>query len=100
MSLTQHIGYGRFQLQDLLPGEVFARFDGSLAKVCKEQPYRKPQACCNHPFLPDHFWVWIDWNTSNARKVFLHSTALAHAVTAEQARRIAGRILQRKEQSA
>ena len=34
MSLTQHLGYGRYHLEDFLPGELFARFDGSLALVC------------------------------------------------------------------
>lgn len=88
MSLTEHLGYGRFQLEDLLPGEEFARYNGTLAKVCEQQPYRELQRGCNQPFLPDHFWVWIDYGTSNARKTFLHRTALAHALTAEQARNI------------
>lgn len=55
MSLTQHIGYGRFCLEDLIPGEEFARFDGTPAKLCEQQPYREPQPICNHPYLPDHF---------------------------------------------
>lgn len=94
------IGYGRFQLQDLLHGEEYCRFDGSRAKVCDEQPFRDAHGCCNHPYLPEHVLVWIDWTTSNARKVLLRRTALAHAVTPEQARRIAARLRQRKQQSA
>jgi hypothetical protein len=102
MSLTQHIGYGRFYLEDLLPGEEFARFDGSLAKVCEQQPYRQPPPLpiCNHPYLPDLFWVWVDYGTSNARKTFLHQSALVHAVTPEQARAIEARLRKRKGQSA
>jgi radical SAM superfamily enzyme YgiQ (UPF0313 family) len=95
MSLTQHIGYGRFQLQDLLPGETFKRFDGTLAKVCNRQPYRTPSPFCNHPHLPDYFEVWTEHGTSNARKVFLHKTALVHAITPEQAREIAARLHER-----
>jgi len=97
MSLTTHIGYGQFQLQDLLPGEEFARFDASLAKVCDKQPYRDWQPICNHPYLPDHFEVWINFRTSNAQKVFLHKTALVHALTRDQAQSIALRIAKRKE---
>jgi hypothetical protein len=97
MSLTTHIGYGRFQLQDLLFGEEFARFDGSLAKLCEQQPYQQPSQLCNHPYLPDHFEVWVDYGTSNARKVFLHKTALVHALTAEQATTIQARLTKRKE---
>ena len=76
MSLTHHIGYGRYRLEDFLPGELFARYDGSLALVCEPQPFPPPT---------DHFQVWIDHGTSNARKVLLHRTALAYAVTEEQA---------------
>ncbi len=76
MSLTQHIGYGRFHLEDFLPGELFARFDGNLCMVCDPQP---------HPPPVDRIEVWLDFRTANARKEFLHRTALAHAVTEEQA---------------
>jgi hypothetical protein len=76
MSLTQHIGYGRYRLEDFLPGDLFARYDGSLALVCDPQPFPPP---------PDHIQVWVDHGTSNARKVMLHRTALAFAVTEEQA---------------
>lgn len=74
--LTQHIGYGRFQLQDFSPGALFARFDGSLALVCDPQPT---------PPIRDRIQVWVDHGTSNARKEWLHKTALAHAVSEEQA---------------
>lgn len=74
--LTQHIGYGRFQLQNFLPGELFARFDGSLALVCDPQPAQAPK---------DRIAVWLDHGTSNARKVYLHRTAQAHAVSEAQA---------------
>jgi len=96
MSLTQHIGFGHFRLEDLLAGEEFARFDGSRAKVCPDQPYQQPQPICNHPYLPDHFQVWIDYGTSNAMKVLLHRTALVHALTVEQARAIEARRQERK----
>jgi hypothetical protein len=76
MSLTHHIGYGRYRLEDFLPGELFARYDGSLALVCELQPFPPPA---------DHIQVWVDHGTSNARKVMLHRTALAFAVTEEQA---------------
>ena len=76
MSLTQHLGYGRYHLEDFLPGELFARYDGSLALVCEPQPVPPPN---------DHIQVWIDRGTSNTRKVLLHRTALAYAVTEEQA---------------
>jgi hypothetical protein len=96
MSVTRHVGYGRFQLQDLLPGEHFARVDGTLAKVCEVQPYQQPSRACNHPYLPDHVLVWTGSGTFNAEKVLLHRTALVHAVTADHARRITARIKRRK----
>jgi hypothetical protein len=74
--LTQHIGYGRFQLQDFEPGELFARFDSSLALVCDPQP-KAP--------LSDRILVWVDHGTSNARREWLHRTALAYAVSEAQA---------------
>ncbi len=74
MSLTQNIGFGRFQLQDFLPGELFSRFDGSLARVCDPQPP-----------ITEHVQVWLDYGTSNARKELLHRTALAYAISEEQA---------------
>lgn len=76
MSLTRHIGYGRYRLEDFLPGERFARDDGSLALVCDPQPF---------PLSADQIQIWVDRGTSNARKVLLHRTALAYAVTEEQA---------------
>jgi hypothetical protein len=88
MSLTQLLGYGRFRLEQLLPGEEFARYDGSLARVCQCQPCR--------PFRPDQVLVWIDLSTSNATQVFLHKTALAYALSPEQARRIARRTAARQ----
>ena len=71
MSLTTHLGYGRYHLEDFLPGELFARYDGSLARVCDPQPSPPPA---------DRIQVWVDHGTSNARKVLLHRTALAYAV--------------------
>ena len=76
MSLTHHIGYGRYRLENFLPGELFARYDSSLGLVCDPQPSPPPA---------DHIQVWVDHCTSNARKVLLHCTALAYAVTEEQA---------------
>jgi len=76
MASTQHIGYGRFRLEDFLPGELFARFDGSLGMVCDPQPKPPPL---------DRILVWTDYNTANARKELLHCTALAFAVSEEQA---------------
>ncbi len=82
MSLTQHLGYGRFRLEDFLPGEEFARFDGGLARVCDPQPSPPPA---------DRVLVWIDVGTSNARKLLLHRTALAYALSAEHARTVESR---------
>ena len=76
MSLTHHIGYGRYHLEDFLPGELFARYDGSLGIVCDPQPVTAHT---------DHIQVWADHGTSNARRILLHRTALAYAVTEEQA---------------
>ena len=76
MSLTQHLGYGRYHLEDFFPGELFARYDGSLALVCDPQPSPPPA---------EHIHVWVDHGSSNARKAMLHRTALAYAVTEEQA---------------
>lgn len=74
--LTQHLGFGRFQLQQFLPGELFSRFDGSLGIVCDPQPLWVPQ---------ESIQVWVDHGTSNARKELLHRTALAYAISEEQA---------------
>jgi hypothetical protein len=74
VSLTTHIGYGPFHLQDFLPGEMFARFDGSLAKVCDPQPIGRP----------DHVHVWTSYDTSNAQRIWLHKTAQAYAISEEQ----------------
>jgi hypothetical protein len=73
---TQHLGFGRFQLQKFLPGELFARFDGSVGVVCDPQPVPTPR---------DRIQVWAGHGTSNARKELLHRTALAYAVSEEQA---------------
>jgi hypothetical protein len=79
--LTSHMGYGRFQLADFQPGECFARFDGTLAKVADPQPSGRP----------DHLLVWNNYETSNAERLWLHRTALAYAVSPEQARIVAQR---------
>ena len=81
MALTSHLGFGRFQLADFRPGEYFARFDGTLAKVIDPQP----------PGRPDHILVWNHHETSNAERLWLHRTALAYALTPEQARTVARR---------
>lgn len=75
MSLTTHIGYGPFALKDFLPGELFARFDSSLARICDPQPSGRP----------DHIRVWTDFGTSNAQRTWLHCTAQAYAISEEQA---------------
>ncbi len=75
MSLTTHIGYGPFQLQDFEPGEILARFDGSLAKVCDPQP----------PGRPDQVQIWNNFGSSNAERLWLHRTAIAYAVSEEAA---------------
>ena len=75
MSLTTHIGYGQFQLADFAPGDLFARFDSSLARVCDPQPFGRA----------DYVQVWLDFGTSNARKDWLHRTAQAFAISEEQA---------------
>ena len=87
MSLTTHLGYGPFQLGDLIAGELFARHDGSLAMVCDPQPVGRP----------DHIYVWSHYGTSNAERIWLHSTALAYAVSEEDAWTIERRRRQAKE---
>ena len=79
--VTSHLGSGSFQLADFQPGEFFNRFDGTLAKVADPQP----------PGRPDHLLVWNNHGTSNAERLWLHRTALAYAVSPEQARMIAQR---------
>ena len=66
-----------------------ARYDGSLAMVCDPQPVGRP----------DHIYVWINHGTSNAERVWLHRTALAYAVTEEQAWTIERRRRQAEEAS-
>lgn len=75
MSLTTHLGYGPFQVGDLLPGEMFARFDGALARVADPQPAGRP----------DHVQVWTSYGTVNAEQVWLHRTGRAYALSEEQA---------------
>jgi len=75
MSLTTHIGFGPFRLGDFLPGELFARFDGSLARVSDPQP----------PARVDHVEVWTSYGTVNAQRQWLHETAVAYAISEEQA---------------
>ena len=81
MALTTHLGFGRFKLADFQPGELFARFDGTLAKVADSQP----------PGRPDHILVWNNYETGHAERLWLHRTALAYAVSPEQARKVARR---------
>ena len=80
MNLTTHIGYGTFRLQDFEPGEYFARFDGSLAQVCESQPYRE--------HMPNHVQVRVDRHGANDRKIMLHRTAQAHAVSLDEAKAV------------
>lgn len=93
---TTHIGFGCFRLEDLKAGELFARFDGSLAKVCTRQMHRTLNPTPRALHLPDHIAVWIDYDTSNAARVFLHRTARVHALSIDQARTIAARIRRRR----
>ena len=78
MSQTSHIGYGPFRLSDFVAGELFARFDSSLALVCDPQPIGRP----------DFIQVWTDHGTANARREWLHKTAQVFAISEEQAWRI------------
>jgi hypothetical protein len=75
MSLTSLLGYGQFELGDFAPGELFARFDGSLAMVCDPQPVGRP----------DHIFVWTNYGASNAERLWLHRTAQAYAICEEEA---------------
>lgn len=75
MSRTTHLGYGPFHLGSFLPGQLFARFDGTLARVADPQPAGRP----------DYVQVWTSYGTANAERVWLHRTALAYAVDEEQA---------------
>lgn len=74
MSVTSHIGYGPYHLSEFGPGDLFARFDSTLARVCDPQPVGRP----------DHVQVWTDFGTSHARKEWLHKTAQAFAISEEQ----------------
>ena len=78
MSLTTHLGYGPFHLGDFLAGELFARFDGALARVADPQP----------PGRPNYVQVWTSYGTANAGRIWLHRTALAYALDDEQVRTI------------
>ena len=75
MSQSTHIGYGPFRLSDFCEGEIFARFDSSLARVCDPQP----------PGRPDHVQVVTFFGTSHARKEWLHKSAQAFATDEESA---------------
>ncbi len=79
MSLTTHIGYGPFQLCDFKLGDIYARFDGSLARICDPQP----------PGRPDNILVWVNYNTNNARKEWLHKSAQAFAISEDRGWEIA-----------
>ena len=83
MIASEHLGYGRFRLEQIEPGEYFARFDGSLGKVCDRQPYSQ--------VMPDHVMASVDHHTANARKLMLHCTAQVFVITAEQAQEIEDR---------
>ncbi len=75
MSLTTHPGYGPLQLADFAPGDLFARYDGALARVCDPQPVGRP----------DHIFVWTNFGSNNAERVWLHNnTAFAYAITEER----------------
>jgi hypothetical protein len=85
VSLTSHLGYGPFRLADFVAGDLFARYDGTLARVCDPQPAGRP----------DHICVWTQYGTSNAERTWLHRSLMAYAITEEQAWTIERR---RKEQ--
>ena len=53
---------------------MFARYDGTLARVCDPQPAGRP----------DHIYVWTSYGTANAERVWLHKSALAYAISEEQ----------------
>jgi hypothetical protein len=91
MVQTQLIGYGRFHLEQFQPGEQFARFDGSLGQVCKDQPYQQLHPVSGLPWMPNYLLAWIDYGTSNAFKILLHRHAFVHAVSADQARLLEAR---------
>ncbi len=75
MSVTTHIGYGPYQLVDFVPGQLFARFDATLAKVCDPQPTGRP----------DQIQVWTNYGTPHADRIWLHQSAQAYAISEEQA---------------
>lgn len=81
MSQTMHIGYGPFHLSDFAPGDLFARFDSSLARVCDPQPAGRP----------DFILVVTNQGDRNARTEWIHKTAQAFAISEEQAWCIANR---------
>ncbi len=73
-SASRAFAYGPFRVSDFVPDEMFARFDGTLARVCDPQPAGRL----------DHIYVWTRYGTSNAERVWLHKTALAYAISEEQ----------------
>jgi hypothetical protein len=78
VSLTTHLGYGPFRLQDFRPGEHFARYNGARSRVADPQP-------AGHLYFVQ---VWNSYGTANAERVWLHCTALAYALDEEQARTV------------
>jgi hypothetical protein len=97
LSRGRRFGRGQFLVEDLQLGEEFVRYDGSLARLCEEQPYRQPGPIGKRPYLPDHFLVWVRCGTAKAMRVFLHRTSRAGALTPEQAQSIEQRKAARKQ---
>lgn len=51
MSLTQHIGYGRYHLEVFLSGELFTSYDRRLALACVSRPFPPPADSAKRKFL-------------------------------------------------
>jgi hypothetical protein len=78
------IGYGAFELQDLVPGEEFFAQDGTPGKVADEQR-----------LWPDHVEVFLGVSAESTIRLVRPPSMRVFGTSLEQARRIARRVAQR-----
>ena len=83
MFTTSRIGNGGFCVGDLLPGEEFSFFDGTLGVVCKDSS-------------TSHIRVWMKLGTIDARTMTFYRSAKVFALSKEQYRRVLRRRADRK----
>ena len=87
MFTTNRIGNGGFCVGELLPGEEFSFFDGTLGVVCKDSS-------------TSHIRVWMKLGTIDARTMTLYRSAKIFALSKEQYRRVLRRRSDRKQRLA